>query len=398
MNNFQTLGKQPADLSNSGKLSGEVQRPPKRNIPYSKAKRILAHLLEVAAVPFLLFCRKSDSNVRKILLIEPFMLGDASFLSVMLDPLKARYPEAEIHLLIQSKCAALYENDPRAAKIHAFHMPWIDQRGQTANRWVQLVKAIIALRRERIDLALDVRGEVRSQILIVLAGIPRRAGFVNYLCSEMVIKGRLLTESAGKLPLQHRIHTCLDLCELVGCKTNRSVWLPIAAQKRIPTPKRILVHTGAGGFLRDWPEDRWVQLLRKIHRGCGAEIVFVGTSSEFPKNQRIVQRGGLGFKVQITSLDELMNEIDAADLMICLDSAPLHLAVLQKKPVLALFGPGPAWLYEPISPGSRLVHYQKNFTCAPCAQKVCVQPVQSACMLAISVANVFEIFCQMIEE
>jgi ADP-heptose:LPS heptosyltransferase len=323
------------------------------------------------------------------------MLGDASFLSVMLDPLKERYPHAEIHLLIQEKCAVLYRNDPRVAKIHACHLPWIDRRGEGASRWSQLLRTVFVLRKEKIDMAMDVRGEIRSQILMVLAGIPKRVGFINYLCSNMVIKGRLLTDNAGELPLQHRIHTCLDLCELVGCRVDRSGWLPSATGCSPLQLKRILVHTGAGGFLRVWPVERWAALLDRIRSSCDADIRLVGSQSEVSRNRAIAGRASFDLPVLTTSLAQLMEEIEAADLVICLDSAPLHLAVLKSKPVLALFGPGPTWLYQPISPGSRIVHHQERFECAPCTQDKCVQPVESACMLAIGVDEVHEVFMEM---
>jgi len=378
----------------------EMIRPPKRNIPYSKMKQRLAVLLELAAFPLVLFCRRANpaGGIRKIVLVEPFMLGDASFLSVMLDPLKARFPAAEIHLFIQPKCAVLYQEDPRVAQIHAYHMPWIDQRGQAGNRWLQFFKAVVNLRREKIDLAIDVRGEVRSQILMVSAGIPRRAGFINYLCSDMEIKGRLLSDNAGMLPLQHRIHTCLDLCALVGCPVDHSEWLPHAAQKCIPSPERVLVHTGAGGFLRVWPVDRWAALLQKIQQRTGCSVILAGAPQDAARNKQISEESGFSPEVKTTSFPGLLTEIDAADLLICLDSAPLHLAVLRHKPVLALFGPGPTWLYEPVSVGSRVVHHQERFNCAPCPQQVCSQETEAACMLAIRVDDVFNVFCEMISK
>ncbi len=376
-----------------------MQEPPSRNIPYSAKKRRMALLSEWLAVPCTWICRRAGREPSKILLVEPFMLGDASFLTVMLDPLKARFPHAELHLLIQPKCAPLYQADPRVAKIHAYHMPWIQQRGEGSRRWNHFLRAVMALRRERIDMAIDVRGEVRSQILAVLAGIPQRVGFVNYLCSNMVVRGRLLTHNAGMLPLQHRIHTCLDLCEQAGCTVDRSSWLPFAADRKIACPQRIMVHTGAGGGLRAWPTDRWGLLLAHLHDLCDARFILVGTQVEAAQNHTIARQAGFGVEVRITpGIEDLLREIEACDLLICLDSAPLHFAVLRRKPVLALFGPGPAQLYRPISPGSRIVHHQELYPCAPCAQQRCVQPVEAACMKAITVQEVVDAFRSMIHQ
>jgi len=370
-----------------------LKEAPKRNIRYSKLKQWVALLLEFLFVPATWVCRRSKNEecVRKILLIEPFMLGDAAFLSVMIAPLKSRFPEAEIHLLIQPKCAALYADDERVDKIHAYHMPWVARRGESGNRWLQFFQAVWRLRCEKIDMAIDVRGEVRSQIVMALAGIPRRVGFVNYLCSNMVIKGRLLTENAGLLPLQHRIHTCLDLCEYLGCEVDRQKWLPHAAQRKIPVPERILIHTGGGGKFKCWPSDRWAALLNLIHEYIDTEVVLVGMESEHAQNRKIAEMTHFDPEVKTTSLVELQKEIEESDLLICLDSAPLHLAVLRMKPVLALFGAGVIWLYRPISPGSRIVHHQDRFECAPCAGDVCGKDLEAACMLSITVDDVFTV-------
>jgi ADP-heptose:LPS heptosyltransferase len=95
-------------------------------------------------------------------------------------------------------------------------------------------------------------------------------------------------------------------------------------------------------------------------------------------------------KVRITDLRGLFDELEAADLVVCPDSAVMHFASEWfGVPVLALIGPGVVPLYRPRSAGSRVIDRQSQYACAPCTQQRCIHP-DRPCMGAIHVGDVID--------
>ncbi|MCX7010333.1 MAG: glycosyltransferase family 9 protein [Kiritimatiellaeota bacterium] len=313
----------------------------------------------------------------------------------MLAPLKQKFPQAEIHLLIHPGGVELFSRDSRVTCAHGFDFPWVRRASKfdsTKPVWSALFRCMRDLRALRFDIGVDARGEVRNQILMLLIGCRRRVGATNYLCSNMRIRGRLLTDSLGDVPLKHRTQINFDLCAALGCEVDRNHFLPALewpAQKA-HEEFTVLMHTGAGWRFRLWPENNWTRLIQRIVSELRVRVRIVGSPDEQPRLEAIrrgLPEGSATFLR--TTFGELIDEIKSCDLMIALDSGPMHIATMLGKPVIALFGPGIVPMYEPISPGSSIVHHQSVYDCAPCAQKnICLHP-QNNCVASISVHEVF---------
>ena len=413
---------------------------------YSLPKRLLARLLEYLLWPWLCFIPKPelDCPVRKILILEPHALGDAALLAVMLAPLKARFPQAEIHLLVQPANTDLFQFDPRVTTAHGFSFPWSKREDKYQFwkwPWGDIFRFLRALRRQQFEVGIDSRGEVRSQILMVLLGCRRRVGFTNYLCSNIHIRGLLLTDSLGAVPRQHRTRINMALCafgQSTGLWKKTVGTLPPAQCEREEVPRnfgdgahdmdsttlkipvtpaagdpsltsaltpqlpaliwrpapsrtsaafKIVMHTGGGWRFRMWADARWAELLTLTVERFNVALEVVGAKAEKERLDSLRKAVPAQVKISITSLMELVDALQSADLIVCLDSGPMNIAAMLGKPVLALFGPGVIQMYAPISPGSRIVHHQQEFSCAPCSQNICLYP-QSNCMHAMGVPEV----------
>jgi len=364
---------------------------------YSASKILVARALEILFLPLawcLNLCRAGD--VRRILILEPFGLGDAALLAVMLAPLKNKFPAAEIHLLLQPGNTELFSRDPRVTCAHGFVFPWARRTNKLAFTnypWIALFRFLRGLRRLRFDIGIDARGEVRSQILMVLLGCHRRVGATNYLGSNMNIRGRLLTDNQGEVSLKHRTQLNLDLCAALGCTVVREHFLPALTWPAPPAPAvfTVLIHTGAGWRFRLWTESSWARLIHQIVAELHVAVRVAGAPDEQPRLAAIrrgIPEGEATFRT--TTLLELVSEMQACDLMIALDSGPMNIATVLGKPVIALFGPGSVPLYAPISPGSRVAHHQSAYACAPCTQQICIHPHHN-CVASIAVHEVFEL-------
>ena len=85
------------------------------------------------------------------------------------------------------------------------------------------------------------------------------------------------------------------------------------------------------------------------------------------------------------SLKQLAAVLRSADLMITVDSGPMHIAAAVGTPVLALFGATDPRRTGPLGPG-RVLH--RRLPCSPCLQRRCAIADTLRCMRDIDVPEV----------
>ncbi len=367
---------------------------PERELPYRPVrypawKAVAARVLEAAMRPLVAAAPppRGLDDVRRILILEPFRVGDAALLRGMFTPLHERFPRAEIHLLLHPCAAALYAGHAGVARIHAIALPWVNNPGVRAG-WRASFRFLRELGGLRFDLGIDPRGDVRSQAALALAGCAERAGFTNYLASNIRIRGSLLTRSAGDLPLAHRVELHDAILSLLACRPADP---PVRFRSRAADGRRrVVISTGAGWTFRLWPEERWTEVVRRLGGRGDVDVRLVGVPAERSRLERIVAGSGGAARARITDLRGLFDELEGADLVVCPDSAVMHLASEWfGVPVLALFGPGVVPLYRPRSAGSVVLDAQRDYPCAPCTQQRCVRPADP-CMHAITADEVIQ--------
>lgn len=368
---------------------------------YQTKQRVFAQLLEIAAVallwPLLLFSKKRNDKIHKILLVEPFQMGDVLSLTPMIDPLLNHFPGAEIYILTKPSSGTVLEYDKRITEVFKIDFPWSDYgyKKNSLKRVIGMLSATIRLRGNNFDMGLDTRGDIRSQILLVLAGCPKRLGYQNYLHSNLNVRGWLLTDRLNRSKHPHRYHWNLELLTLLGIN-NSSINFPsfrpmVDEVEKLP-PNYFVIHIGGGWEFKRWSEAKWVQLITRLAEKGNGDIFVVGGPGEKEIVSRIEQEVNhklvsTNVRFEITTLVRLISLLQNCDRFIGLDSGPMNLAVCLNKPVIALFGPGDSTMWRPLNEGSHYIHKIENYPCNPCLQTVCVFPKKN-CMEQIEFSNI----------
>lgn len=368
---------------------------------YQTKQRVFAQLLEIGAVallwPLLLISKKRHKKISKILLVEPFQMGDVLSLTPMIDPLLNQFPDAEIFILTKPSSGVVLECDKRIKQVFKIDFPWSDYgyKKNSLKRVIGMLSATIRLRGYNFDLGLDTRGDIRSQILLVLAGCRKRLGYQNYLHSNLSVRGWLLTDRLNRSKHPHRYHWNLELLTLLGIN-NSSIdfpsFRPMVDEVEILPPNYFVIHIGGGWEFKRWSEARWVQLITRLAEKGNGDIFVVGGPGEKEIVSRIEQEVNpklicTNVRFEITTLARLIRLLQNCDRFIGLDSGPMNLAVCLNKPVIALFGPGDSTMWRPLNMGSTFVHKKENFPCNPCLQTICVFPKKN-CMEQIEFSNI----------
>jgi ADP-heptose:LPS heptosyltransferase len=157
----------------------------------------------------------------------------------------------------------------------------------------------------------------------------------------------------------------------------------------------VTVHTGPSDKVREWPRDKWIELVRML-RELNIMVVQIGLNyhtrwgavDSGPLEGTVNQLGKL-------SLEETVGWIAASNCFVGIDSGPLHLAAAVRTPAVALMGPTEArFRFRKISQVSQIS--AKNVACLGCHHRVprlhwdtgC--PFHIACMSELEPIDVFQ--------
>jgi ADP-heptose:LPS heptosyltransferase len=145
--------------------------------------------------------------------------------------------------------------------------------------------------------------------------------------------------------------------------------------------------------LKSWPPDRWAAVAKLINNRWGVRPIITGSPAERPLIATIVERSdgaAIDFAGQI-DLGALAALYRAANLVIAMDSGPLHLASAVGTPVVGIYGPAGEDEFGPVAPAGRIQTVHADLPCRPCRTMIdppCGARTEPACLLAITPGQV----------
>jgi ADP-heptose:LPS heptosyltransferase len=362
-----------------------------RAVQYAIHKVLGARVLErIGTLAIPLVQKQSHIPQDSFLLIEPFGLGDLVAATALLGVLRDQFPNARIGVACHERWADWVGSLPFVDRVHGYRFPWSTTPKRLGlSELRSLVTYVGALRRERYHTGIDIRGDVRSQLLLVSAGCVRRVGFSDYMGSNMRLSGSLLTHAAqcGVRPRMEELQSLLGHLDLPDI-TLRMRLVRAPAEKSNSPSKQVGIHLGAGWEFRKWPLVNWIKLLEGMAQKGDVEFTLLGSDADAKELHSLAEAVGDRARVLITpSVGELIGRIAQLDILVCHDSAPLHIAAALDVPAVGLFGPGE--LVRWAHPGTRMrvIHHREQFPCSPCTQIRCIHP-DATCVGSISVNEV----------
>ncbi len=331
--------------------------------------------------------------MKNILVVSVNWLGDAVFSTPVFRALKAYDPLVRVTCLCVPRVVDVLSMCPDIDEIMVY-----DEKGQDRPFFA---KAALSLRisRKKFDAVFLLRKSFSRSLMMALAGIPVRVGF-----ADRSWRG-LLTDVVGGEGTDdiHRADVYLKVIEAAGIPVeDRSCRLSaredfvrgmaeVLQQKGISAQDRlIVVNTGGNWDLKQWPPERFAQLVRRLVLSGFGKVVLPGAAKDVARVQKIAEQSGVSPVVMAgeTGLLCLAALLKRADILITADSGPLHLASALGTDVVALFGPTRPEITGPQGNGrSRIL--QKDVGCnrAPCYYLECADNI---CMKEVSVEDVLQ--------
>ena len=331
-------------------------------------------------------------DIRRILVLRIERIGDLIMSFPAFHALRAGAPHAEIDLVVGSWNRSLAALIPGVNRIDTMDVPWL-ARGAAGDRWPALIRQARGWRTRRYDLAVNLEGDIRSHILMSLAGARWQAGF------GMAGGGPLLDRV---VPFDPTSHTAVNGWRLAGAALSDAVprsyprgegrlaatalprveievppgsqaqadgWLSSALVMQAREGRRLAgIHVGAGRAVTEWPVERFAAVGARLAAAEGVTIVLTGAEED--RSAADVLRAALPASVPCVDLVGRGDILSLAAvftrlaLLITPDTGPMHLAAVLDVPVVAIFGPSSPERWGPLSGRCRIV--RTDLPCSPC--------------------------------
>lgn len=285
---------------------------------------------------------------KKILVFRFSAMGDVLLLVPVLKSLTAAYPELEITLVTRPRFASFFSH---IAGVKVFEAD-VDYKYNGALGLRDLFKAL--WKKSDYDMVIDMHDHVRTMVLRTLFKI---FGTPVIVFDKGRREKKAFTRKRDKVvkPLPHTIRRYTDAFEKAGFsftmlkppyltandETNAFVAEWLTSKNLVKKEKWIGIAPFAMHATKIWPEKNYVEVIRQLIPkasckfflfGGGKKEVefFYSLRDQFPDHCIVVAE-----QMKIKHEIALMQYID---LMLCVDSSNMHLAVLANTPLLSIWG------------------------------------------------------------
>lgn len=310
---------------------------------------------------------KITEKIEKILIVDLAFIGDVILITPAVRALKKQYPNASLTMLTTPVVDEIAQLNPYIDDVLIY-----DKKG--IHKGLKGMFCIAKrLRRENFTLAVCMNFALRGAVVTWLAGIKYRVGYdaqhASWFLTHVV--------SANRGVIQHEVLNHLCILKALDLQTeNTALEFSIPVEVHLSMLQKINVKDQK--FIAFCPFGRYeyrsfsvlkAQTVCKILQLQGA-VYLIGGAKEHAALAEVAEMAGLPKDHVLAgnlSLQELAAFLAQAQVLLTVDTGPLHIAQAVNIPVVALFGPS-----NPAVWGPRGIHdillYQKN-DCSPCEGK-----------------------------
>jgi len=322
----------------------------------------------------------------KILVVNLLYIGDLLFSTPFLRALHEAYPDAQIDLIVDQRQQEIVAHHPLLTTIIA-----VDR--QRLERIPYLLAFLGEIRRHHYDMVVNLHESEVPSSIAAFSGAKRRCGisvrFFKPFFTEFVHERtdihqveaylEVLRHLGVAYPVHHGLEFFIDAASQQSAEQH---WQRAGLSGR---PRIIGINTGGS-----WPTKRWTVEgfadLATLLQQEGYTPVFFGGPTDVPMVEAITARMHLRpavFTGKLTLL-ELAALVGKCMAFVSGDSGPMHIAVSQHVPTVAIFGPSDPVRYAPFGPH---VLIRSSEPCLACRQHECPH---HRCMRSISAEQVYK--------
>lgn len=290
--------------------------------------------------------------------MRPTALGDVARTVPALATLRKAYPHAHIDWLVARAFAPAVRHHPMLNGVIEFDRKQLSRFGLSPRATKAGWRFGQLLREKQYDAVYDLQGLLRSGLFTRLTGARHRVGFAN--ARELGWLGYNVRHHVDAK--MHTVDRMLGLLEADGLELVHDMQLHLAEQDKAWLDSFKREHgIGDAGYAciaptarwgcKCWPIERYGQIARRMieEAKAGDKLVIIASPDErekvLPIYEVLMGNGAAGGDLRErvvfpnTNVGQMMALLSEPRVLVCNDSAPLHIAVGFGRPVVALFGP-----------------------------------------------------------
>lgn len=262
--------------------------------------------IEFARLYFLIFKpKKINIPIKKVLLFVYPGIGDSIMSTAVIRELAKKYGNVGVSCYSQTEL--IFKDNPNINKI------WVGKN----------LKNLIGIRKEKYDMAICLN-QFTEPIYAYFAGIPIRHG--------LDMNAFAVTHKYDWPEKEHTIDTISRMSDINSVEHKAELFIK---KSEVNTGVVIVPDAGMTELAKQkiWPPEYFAKLANMI----GKEVTLLGINLEIIRKVQALlkvshKRGG-------DNLEEFIDIISGAELVICNDSAAMHVAAAYDVPCVAIFGP-----------------------------------------------------------
>lgn len=343
-------------------------------------------------------------DFKKILLICFGGIGDIILFYPVIDTLRDLYPKSNIVFVVEPRCKNIAEKHDGINKVITFDL----KNKPTFKEYMDFIKK---LRSENLDLAISMGRSPLVPVLLSLSGAKHTVGYSTNFLKFLYSKSVPLNQN------QYAAKMYFDLLKGVGIDADRlnpipnikvadkdkqwaDEWFNTKSIDLNNDQKLVMVHPGASNIskqkniIKTWAPENWAALINELLKE-NVRVILAGGPDDAEDVSLIKSRVDTSSENFINaygetkSLEQLTAIIKELDLLVCVDSAPLNMAVGVKTPAVAIFGPTNEKKILPNDEKYKAVRV--NLECTPCLWDKRQTTCQAlTCLKNIDVKDVLE--------
>ena len=306
-------------------------------------------------------------NYNNILFINYGGIGDEILFLPTITSVKKTYPKAKITLALEARSKSIKDLSPLIDDIIC-----VDIKAKGILKYINILKFILKTITKKYDCVISSGKSPFVAIILFLTGIKERIGY-NSKTDFLLTKKVKLNENQYAGKMYHDLVKPIVNTEY----ENPTIEIPqnISLQD-IPEDEFIAIHPGVSkmsiskNILKCPKLPFWEGLIKGL-LNKNKKIVLLGTKDdkdlieEILKNNDINQNPNfINYYNKTKNIMEMAYIMKHAQYVICVDSAPLHVAVCTKSNIFAIFGPTNETKLTPDDSNINII--KNNIDCRPC--------------------------------
>ncbi len=303
---------------------------------------------------------------KKILVVQTAFIGDLVMSTPIFPALRKIFPDSQIDVLVIPSSAIILKHNPYISNILTF-----DKKKNIFRKISEIIRLISHLYKNKYDIGIALQYSLTTAFLMLFGGVKKRIGNSHFWSATnrvAVPKGLHIRQRTMQYLKPFSEEEYSDETEIFLDKVEIELAEHITSTARSNNQKIIVIAPGSVRFTKMWSASKFEKLAKKLAENS-YKVFLIGSKAESSICDKITNGVNNNNLVNLCGKLNLLESaalIKMSDLLVCNDSAPLHLGNAVKTRVFAIFGPTVKQFgCYPYRPDDKLI--EVDLDCRPCS-------------------------------